>query len=51
MNPDEAVAHGTAIQAAVLAGENPDMLKQVLMLDAVGASPLLVVVVPVPRWR
>ena len=35
VHPDEAVAHGGAIQAAAITGEDPDTLRDKLMLDAV----------------
>ena len=33
INPDEAVAYGAAIQAAVLSGDSSDVLKDVLLID------------------
>ena len=40
INPDEAVAYGAAVQAAILDGGRPEELKGVLLLDV---SPLSLV--------
>lgn len=38
INPDEAVAHGAAIQAAVLSGEHHEKFKDLLLVDVVPLS-------------
>ncbi|XP_026325714.1 heat shock protein 68-like [Hyposmocoma kahamanoa] len=38
INPDEAVAYGAAIQAAVLSGENHEKIKDLLLVDVVPLS-------------
>lgn len=38
INPDEAVAHGAAVQAAVLTGHNDDAIKDLLLLDVTPLS-------------
>merc|ERR1712159_342401 len=38
INPDEAVAHGAAVQAAVLMGVQSDTIKDVLLIDVVPLS-------------
>lgn len=38
INPDEAVAYGAAIQAAVLSGENHEKIKDLLLIDVVPLS-------------
>ena len=38
INPDEAVAYGAAVQAAVLTGDNSDVIKDVLLVDVAPLS-------------
>lgn len=38
INPDEAVAHGAAVQAAVLTGHNDEAIKDLLLLDVTPLS-------------
>ena len=38
INPDEAVAYGAAVQAAILNGEGSEAVKDLLFLDAVPFS-------------
>jgi L1 cell adhesion molecule like protein len=33
VNPDEAVAHGAAVQAAILSGDRSEAIKDVLLVD------------------
>jgi len=38
VNPDEAVAHGAAVQAAILSGDGDDMTNELLLLDVAPLS-------------
>ncbi|XP_050221178.1 luminal-binding protein 4-like [Mercurialis annua] len=38
VNPDEAVAHGAAVQGAVLSGDNDDKIKDILLIDKTSLS-------------
>jgi molecular chaperone DnaK (HSP70) len=38
VNPDEAVAYGAAVQAAILSGDSSDTIKDVLLVDVAPLS-------------
>ena len=38
VNPDEAVAYGAAVQAAILSGDRSDTIKDVLLVDVAPLS-------------